>query len=121
MGRWIGRALMAIAVLHTAFAAVVFARTWRALLGDGLLDAVGNDPLRGAVAWFTLFGLLLFALGLSVDAQERAGLVPSRTLGLTLAVLVVGGIVLMPASGFWLALPPVAALLWPRRARAVAR
>lgn len=121
MRRWIGRSLMAVAGVHTAFAGIVFARTWGALLGDGLLDAVGTDPLRGTVAWFTLFGVLLFALGQSVDAQERAGLRPGRALGATLAVLVGMGLVLMPASGFWLALPPVLALLWPRRrAHAVA-
>lgn len=115
MGRWIGRSLMGIAVLHTAIAAIGFARSWRAMLQDGLLDAVGGDPARLGAAWFALFGVLLLALGVAVDALERDRITPPRALGVVLAVLVVSGVVLMPASGFWLALPAAVALLRPAR------
>nr|WP_290894508.1 DUF6463 family protein [Azonexus sp.] len=65
-----------------------------------------RDPLRGAVAWFFLFGVLLWLLGMAVDLLERQ--VPgwrSPALGGALLLLLGLGVVLMPASGFWLVLP----------------
>ncbi|HNX72269.1 DUF6463 family protein [Rivihabitans pingtungensis] len=110
--RWRGRALCAIAGVHTLVAGVEFAPVWRELWAAGVVDSVGRDPLRGAVAWFFLFGVLLALLGLAVDELERQ--TPawhSPTLAVGLLVLVVIGVTLMPASGFWLALP-VAWRLW---------
>lgn len=104
--RWRGRALCAIAGVHTLVAGVEFAPVWRELWAAGVVDSVGRDPLRGAVAWFFLFGVLLALLGLAVDELERQ--TPawhSPTLAVGLLVLVLIGVTLMPASGFWLALP----------------
>lgn len=60
--RWRGRALCAIAGVHTLVAGVEFAPVWRELWAAGVVDSVGRDPLRGAVAWFFLFGVLLAVL-----------------------------------------------------------
>ena len=110
--RWRGRALCAIAGVHTLVACVEFAPVWRELWVAGVVDSVGRDPLRGAVAWFFLFGVVLGLLGMAVDMLERHQ--PdwhSPVLAAGLLVLVLLGVTLMPASGFWLALP-VAWRLW---------
>ena len=73
----------------------------------------------GAVVWFVLFGVLFALLGWAILLAERnAALapVPLRGLGAGLLALTVLGIVLMPSSGFWLALPPALALCWPQSA-----
>ena len=104
--RWRGRALCLIALVHTGFAFGEFPEVWQGLFAAGLLDSVGRDPLRGAVAWFFLFGVLLWLLGMAVDLLERQ--VPgwrSPALGGALLLLLGLGVVLMPASGFWLVLP----------------
>ena len=69
--RWRGRALCAIAGVHTLVAGVEFAPVWRELWAAGVVDSVGRDPLRGAVAWFFLFGVVLGLLGMAVDMLER--------------------------------------------------
>lgn len=117
MKRWIGRWLMGVAVLHTAFAVATTAPVLRTLLERGVWDSVGGDPTRSAVAWFVLFGIALFAAGQAVDALEAQGRTVPRALGATLLLVCGVGIALMPASGFWLALPAAIAALWPRRRR----
>lgn len=112
MTPWIGRWLIVVSIIHTAFAFVVFGDVLRSFVTHGLFNSVGTDPMRGAVAWFVLFGVVLFICGQVITALERAtsGAVP-KSIGATLLALVVLGVVLMPASGFWLALPPAVALL----------
>lgn len=108
---WKGPWLLAVAALHTAYAAAAFPEPLAALWRDGLVDSVGSDPLRGAVTWFVLFGAVLALLGLGVLQLERTRTTVPRTLGVGLLALALLGIALMPASGFWLALPPALALL----------
>ncbi|MCH7345455.1 DUF6463 family protein [Pelomonas sp. CA6] len=114
---WMGRWLMGVALLHTLFGLVVFSAPLARMWQRGLFDTVGADPLLGAVSWFLLFGAPLALLGLALSALERlcATTAPWRALGLGLLGLTALGLLLMPASGFWLALPVAFALL--RRAR----
>lgn len=104
---WAGRWLMAVAGMHTAFAAAAFHDTlFDIVVGQGLFDSIGSDPLRGAVAWFVLFGALLALLALAITPLERLGAAAAlRALGGGLLALIACGLVLMPVSGFWLALP----------------
>lgn len=108
---WKGRWLMVVAIIHTAAAGFWFGPILGQLWAAGLLDSVGQDPLRGAVAWFTLFGLMLFAFALAVHELEcRAPGQAQPRLAIALLLLVGLGVLLMPASGFWLAIPPALAL-----------
>lgn len=117
MSRWRGRWLLVVSAVHTAFALVVFRSTLRAMWRRGMLDAVGEDPLRGAVAWFVLFGAALAVAALAVDALEQRA-APLRATGVALLAMVALGLLWMPASGFWLALPPALSMLFGRTSRA---
>lgn len=107
---WKGPWLLAVAAVHTVFACVVFAAPLQEILRRGVFNSIGDDPMLGAVAWFVLFGVVLALLGWAVYVLERQRALSLRPLGLGVLALALLGIVLMPASGFWLALPPALAL-----------
>ncbi len=110
---WKGPWLVAVAAVHTVFAAIVFLPQWQDIVQRGVFDSVGSDPMRGAVAWFGLFGAALALLGWAIALLERSPTHASaalRPLGMGVLALTLLGIALMPASGFWLALPPALAL-----------
>jgi hypothetical protein len=115
MKHWIGRWLIGVSVLHSLFAVSVFHTAYSALIARGFVNAIGNDARAGAAVWFFLFGVALFLCGIAVSALERSSLPVPRTLGWGLLVLGFLGIALMPASGFWLVLPPALAILFRRQ------
>ena len=111
--RWKGLWMLAVAALHTLYAAVVFPTQLQEIVRRGVFNSVQKDMAVGAVVWFVLFGVLFALLGWAMLLIERNAAVepaPLRALGAGLLALTVLGIVLMPASGFWLALPPALAL-----------
>lgn len=112
---WIGHWLMAVAALHTLFALAVFNGVLLNLVRRGLFDTVGEDAMTAAAVWFLLFGVVLALLALATTALEQSGQTQTlRRLGLGLLALGALGVILMPASGFWLCLPAAAALLRKR-------
>lgn len=111
MKQWIGRWLVGVSVLHTLFAIVAFRGVYSALFDRGFVNAVGSDPISSAAVWFFLFGPALFLCGIAVSALERSSQPLPKLLGWGLLLLAVLGIALMPASGFWLVLPPAVAIL----------
>jgi hypothetical protein len=112
MRYWKGSWLMGVAVIHTGFSVAVFSKELREVAARGVVDSVGTDPMIGAVVWFVLFGAVLFICGQAVAKLEQAtlGELP-KPLGWSLLALATLGVVLMPASGFWLAYPPAIAML----------
>ncbi|MCV2360766.1 DUF6463 family protein [Paucibacter sp. TC2R-5] len=117
---WIGHWLMAVAALHTLFALFVFQRPLVNIMQRGFFNTVGQDPLTAATVWFVLFGALLALLALAITPLERRGDARSlRRLGWGVLVLSLLGLVLMPSSGFWLALPAGFAMLRRSSVRAI--
>ncbi|MFV0252468.1 MAG: DUF6463 family protein [Beutenbergiaceae bacterium] len=114
MRRWIGRWIMVVALLHIALGFVMFTEPWIELTQAGFVDAAAASPMRGKAVWYGLFGVLLFVLGASIDALERARQALPATATIGLLVLVLLGIVLMPLSGFWLVVPPAGVALVTR-------
>ena len=112
MKHWIGRWLIAVSVIHTLFAIIVFPSVLTSIIQRGVFNTVGNDPMTGVVVWFVLFGAVLFICGVAVSALERSSpnALPA-SLGWSLLGLSALGVILMPASGFWLAFPPALAIL----------
>jgi hypothetical protein len=112
MKRWLGRWIVAVSALHTLVALAVFRPQLSSIVERGFFNSLGEDVRLSVAAWYVLFGAVLFVLGLAIDALERhEGLAIPRSLGWSLLVLALVGVSLMPASGFWLALPPAIAIL----------
>lgn len=112
---WKGLWLLAVAAIHTVFSVILFQPQLQEIVRRGVFNSLGKDFTLGAVAWFVLFGGVLALLGWAILLIERnTALAPVslRALGVGLLALTLLGIVLMPASGFWLALPPALALCW---------
>jgi hypothetical protein len=112
MKHWIGRWLIGVAIIHTVFAIAESGRVLASISQRGVFNTVGADPVIAAVVWCVAFGVLLFVCGLAVSALERvsSGVLP-KSIGWSLLVLTALGVVLMPASGFWLVFPPAVAVL----------
>lgn len=110
MRRFAGRWLLGVSAVHTVFALLVFRGTLEGIVRAGFFGAIGDEPMRGAVAWFVLFGGALAVAGLAIDGLEARD-APLRGVGLAVLGLVVLGVVWMPASGFWLALPAIVRML----------
>ena len=111
MRRWIGRSLLAIGLLHTVFGGVVLKPVWTALLHEGVWNTVNQQPLREAAYWFLFFGFVVLLLGALTDWCEAQQQRLPAFLGWGLLVMTVGGVVVMPLSGLWLALIPAIGLL----------
>jgi hypothetical protein len=117
MGATPGKALLLIGVLHEAVGvAAGLGRLplsdgpprdlFREILAAGVIGAVEADRARSVLFWYLSFGLLLLILGWTLDRWEQRGdRLPAST-GWQLVILAVGGGLLIPASGFWLALVP---------------
>jgi Family of unknown function (DUF6463) len=111
MKQWIGRWLIVVAAIHTIFAMAVFGDALLGIFKRGVFNTVGTDARTAGVVWFVLFGAMLFVGGLAVAALEKASMPIPKSIGWSLFFICAAGVVLMPASGFWLAFPPAIALL----------
>jgi hypothetical protein len=109
--RWIGRWLFAVGVIHSLVGVFAARRTLATLVDEGLLNTVNGQPDREAAFWFLCTGALLMVVAVLVDALERRGLPVPVFATLALLMLVVLSVVVMPLSGVWLLLPPVAGLI----------
>ncbi len=115
MKRWIGRWLIGISIFHTVVAGLIFGKDLVAVARRGEFHTIGSDPTAGAAIWFLLFGVLLFLCGLAIDVLEQASLRPlPKIIGWVLFALGLMGVMIMPLSGFWLALPPAIAIITAR-------
>ncbi|WP_397604348.1 DUF6463 family protein [Sphingorhabdus sp.] len=115
--RWIGRWIIGVAILHTLFGLVAFGWALKAMAVDGFWNTVGSDPMRGAVAWFLLFGFMMAVCGWAIDALERTRGSSFGWTGWALLVVTAIVIILMPVSGAWLLVPPAIAMI--RNAKAI--
>jgi hypothetical protein len=79
---------------------------FREILAAGVVGAVEADRLRTVLFWYLFFGLLLLMLGWALDRWEVRGDTLPASIGWQLVALALGGGLLIPASGFWLALVP---------------
>lgn len=90
------------------------------LLRGGVVGAVEPDPLRQIFFWYFFFGLLLLSLGWLMERMEADGRRLPSGLGWQLLALGLSGGLLIPASGFWLAVPQGLWVLWRARPAAAA-
>jgi len=105
--RWVGRYILGVSAIHTVFGVIVFQDVLMRIFADGLFNAIGDDPLRGAVTWFLFTGFSLAVIGLAVDLLEKhAPTTKLSVLGWVVFAISGLGVILMPASGFWLLMIP---------------
>lgn len=107
---WVGWSISGIAVIHLLSGAAFFGPSLRSIWAGGVINAVEADPaselLRSVGFWYLASGLSTLGLGLVVTwLQRRLAEVPTM-LGWLLLGITAFGVVLMPASGFWLFLVP---------------
>ena len=118
----VGQVVLGIATLHTVVGLAIGlgldpsvhfegGPPLTAMWNDGILASVGEDPWRVGLTWFLLWGFVLALVGLLAHQMERAGLVLTRSFAAGFGALCVLGVVLMPASGFWLGIVPVGLVL----------
>lgn len=130
--RWSpGRAVFAIGLLHQAVGVAGGAgaipmpgaeqrNLLREIVQAGVIGSVEPDPARQILFWYLGFGVLLLALGWALDRWEASGAPLPAAAGWQLVAVALGGGLLIPASGFWLALAPGAWVILrarPGRAR----
>lgn len=111
MKNWKGVWIVVVSILHTIFALLSVGGVYKKMLSDGLIGSVNNLE-SGLAAWFFLFGILMFVLGLMIYFYEKQALQIPKSIAFTLLGLTVLGAAIMPASGFWLLFPPVLAMLY---------
>jgi hypothetical protein len=122
--RWsIGRTIVAIGALHEAVGlagglgvipmpGVGRRSVVREIVDGGVIGAIEPDPVRQTFFWYFFFGLALLMLGGLLDRWEARGEPLPAALGWQILALALAGGFLIPASGFWLAVPPA---LWVLR------
>jgi hypothetical protein len=111
MKAWISKWLMFVSAGHTVIGAMLFGSIYMQMFSVGLVGSVTSDK-TAAAAWFLLFGFLLFTTSLLIGVIEKSdNLEMPKSIGITLFALTTIGVILMPASGFWLAYPAAIALL----------
>ncbi|UCE07736.1 MAG: hypothetical protein JSW07_06810 [bacterium] len=108
---WIGKWIFAVGVIHTLFGIAFMKTTLAVLWSERLFNTVNGQPDREATFWFLYTGFLLLIVGALVNQVEKHGLTVSSFVNWALVVLTIIGVVVMPISGIWLLLPPVAGLL----------
>lgn len=104
--RWIGRTVLGIAAVHTLFGAVFFRATVLTVLREGVVGTIADQPDRGAMFWFFYTGFALALIGMWMDEREAEARTFPGYLVTSLAVLTGAGVLIMPASGFWLLIAP---------------
>lgn len=110
----------ALSFVHLATTGVFYADSARSVLDVGVLAALDRDPelaaLRGVGFWYVTAGLLLGGIGVAVARHEHAEGRPPRGFAALMAGIGLWGVLLTPASGFWLFFA-IAALAGRNRAR----
>ncbi|MCF6226302.1 MAG: DUF6463 family protein [Xanthomonadales bacterium] len=111
MKTWISKWLIFVAAGHTVVGIILFGDTYREMITNGLLSSV-NSLETALASWFLLFGFLLFIASLLIAVIEKDdALEIPKLIGVMLLILTTIGVVLMPASGFWLVYPAAIAIL----------
>jgi hypothetical protein len=113
-----GRLLIAVAGIHAGFGLWMGRRPLLAIAHDGFLNSIDPHLDRNLVFWFLIASPFLWMVGRFALWLASEGRRPPRWLGRDLLALALIGAVLMPASGFWLILPPAAMLMLAARAPA---
>lgn len=111
MIRHSGKLLIATGILHNFIGIVLFSPILGDILQAGVFNSIDPHFDRNAAFWFLFGGLMMVLLGMMVQwMYQQTGTVPAF-IGWWLLAIGVIGVIMMPASGFWLVLPQAYILL----------
>ena len=113
---WIGKAIVGIGAIHSAFGLVVFHAEYVRWFREGLWNTVNGQPYREFPFWFLAFGILTIIFGAFVDSVERKSENLPPFLGWSLLVFTIVVVFIMPISGGWLLLAPALGAIWQSKA-----
>jgi len=112
---WIGKWIFAVGVIHLSFGLAFMHETLALLWSERLWNTVNGQPPREAVFWFLCTGVMLLIVGVLVNQAEGKGLGIPRFVTWSFVALTLIGVLVMPISGIWLLIPPVAGMVTRRR------
>lgn len=120
----VGPALVVVGVAHTGLTLLLYPGVVQRVVAAGVLNGVTSDPddvaARTGAFWFATTGVGLVATGAVVTSLEHHVCPLPRPLPWVLLGVGVWGVVLLPASPFWV-LGALAGLAEVRRRRASPR
>lgn len=111
--RQVGLFLILTGLIHTVFGLVVYSGQLEPIIADGLWNTVAEGQWDRATGfWFLMFGFLLMLVGYIANwLMKKKGIAPPASFGWMLFAICLAGVIVMPASGFWLGLPQAWMLL----------
>lgn len=111
--RQVGLLLMLTGLLHTVVGLIIYMNQLQPIVTDGLWNSVVEGQWeRATVFWFLMFGFMLIFIGYTADwLMKKKGIAPPAGFGWILLTVCLLGVIVMPASGFWLGLPQAWILL----------
>ena len=105
--------LIATGILHNLIGFVLGFEVLAGMVRDGLFNSTLVQFDRQAIFWFLFSGFAMMLWGVLIANLER---VPN-TFSWSLLILSVLGVIIMPASGFWLVIPQALYMLWQNQKR----
>ena len=101
----VGSLLLAVGAVHVGLTPVLYPNAVRGVLQAAVVNAIEPDPEQTATRslgfWFATTGVGLMAFGWAVSVIERQARPLPRALPLVLLGIGTWGLVMMPASPFW--------------------
>lgn len=103
--------LIVTSVLHVLGGFVFFPEPLAAIAQSGWLNAVSPNPFhlnfeREAAFWFMMAAPLWFLLGLLCCWAQAQQIALPALVGWILLIITLVSVLIMPASGLWLLIPP---------------
>ncbi len=103
---WIGKSVLFIGIVHSAFGFIVFRDILAELGRELLLNTVDGQPDREAAFWFLFSGFSLLIIGGLIHWIEQRQLALPLFLKWSFLAITLLGCFIIPKSGFWLLLVP---------------
>ena len=109
---WVGYCLLIVGILHTLFSILMFYPAFFQIMELGIINSIGNDFYLNAVVWFFLAGIYMLTTAFSLIVLEKSDQPVPWSTSITFSLSVILGLILMPQSGFWLAIPVIFGLFY---------
>jgi uncharacterized membrane protein len=115
MKTWISKWLIFVSTGHTVVGFLLFGDIYMQMVLDGLFKTVDSQN-TAAATWYLLFGFLLFIVSfLILTIEKNDALEVPTSIGIALFMLTTLGVILMPASGFWLVYPAAIGIIFKNK------